>query len=99
MKNSWELHPLIKVSVFTLEEQISRYAENLTFWLMKLDEVKLIHPKDIKEREQFIKTVILNTMLKLNATFPEDVVKQINKQSFTMKTLHKHIITNFGTVK
>ena len=60
----------IKYNIYTIEEQIDRYAKNLTFWYLQLDEMidsKKHKNKIIKMR--FIKSqinILMNTINDLN---------------------------------
>ena len=76
----------IHKQLYTVEEQIERYSENLAFWYIQLEidktESNVKCPKGIEPRSVFIKSQIIRLI---------NIIKDYHTSNIT-KTIHKNAI-------
>ena len=78
--------------IFTLEEQVMRYAKHLSFWYMKLDQLKQTKPADIKYKNKFLKLETQRTIKTIENIFPDEIVSTIIEMATTTRNIHKGIL-------
>ena len=62
------------LQIYTLEEQIMRYAKHLSFWYMKIDQLKQTQPADTKQKETFLTLEIQRTINSISKIIPTEIV-------------------------
>ena len=80
--------------IYTLEEQVMRYAKHLSFWYMKIDQLKQTQPDDMKIKNKFLKMETQRTIRTIENIFPEEIVSQIINMAKTTRKIHQGILTN-----
>ena len=80
---------------FTLEEQIMRYAKHLSFWYMKLDQLKKYNPTDIDDHKIFLKFEISRAMTTVRTILPTEAVKKIITMIVETRKIQNHILLCF----
>jgi len=69
---------------FTRDEQIERYAENLIFWLERMDKIDLTEfgSKDFA-KSYIVSNATCSLIKKMESTLPSDIVKEVIEKIWT----------------
>ena len=78
----------VKYSIYTLEEQIDRYAKNISFWFIQLEKVKKTYGKNKITKIRFIKSQLSRLINATEQIFPQNVPSLIQDKALNMVALY-----------
>jgi len=79
---------VIKCNIYTLEEQIERYAKNLTFWYLQMAKMVDYKHKNKMNKILFIKSQVERLMNTIENIFPELVQQLVYEKANNMKLIY-----------
>ncbi len=79
---------VIKCNIYTLEEQIERYAKNLTFWYLQMAKMVDYKHKNKMGKILFIKSQVERLMNTIEHIFPELVQELVYEKANHMKLIY-----------